>query len=387
MAETHESEFVDYLVLVVKWKKVLVSLAVGLMLFSYLMVYLFVDPQYDSSAIILPTESQQNGISNLMKNIGTLPMGLGGIGTSTRAVDMDLYSTILGSRAMLEKIVMKFDLLNDYHLTSMEKAVEVLRTKIKKRVTDENAYEIIVRASSPRKSADMANYILEELNRDVVELNVAKSRDNRIFLEQRYSEMTKNLRLAEDSLQFYQENTGMLEAIEQSKLIISAYSSLEADLISKQMELAILEKTQSKESPQLESVRLQVNEYEKKLNAMKTGSEGNGVILALDSLPSAAKQYFRHFRDVEIYSKILEFLVPMYEQSRFDEQKNTPVLQVIDFPVVPEKKSYPPRFLFSLIITVVGLLIAFFYILLNENSEWKNSEKMKFIRSNIFKWK
>lgn len=385
MAENHDSSFLDYLVLIVTWKRLFLVLAASLMVVSYLMIYFFIDPEYDSSAVIMPTEDKGlGGISSIMKNLSNVPLGLGSVSKSS---DMDLYTTIIGSRAMLEKIVVKFDLMKDYHQKSMEKAVEILRGKIKKRVTDENAYEITVRATSAQKSVDMANYILEELNRVVVELDVAKSRENRIFLEQRYNEMTNNLRLAEDSLQYYQESTGMLEAKEQSKLIITTYSTFEAELISKQIELSILERTQSKDSPQLQGLRMQVNEYESKLTSMKKKGEENGIILALDSLPSAAKQYLRHFRDVEVYSKILEFLVPMYEQSRFEEEKNVPVLQVIDHPVAPEKKSYPPRFLFSLFITIGGLLMAFFYLLLNENDEWKKSEKILFIKSNILRWR
>jgi len=178
----------------------------------------------------------------------------------------------------------------------------------------------------------------------------------------------------------------MFEAKEQTKLIITAFSSVEAELISRQIELSILENTLSKESPQLENLRMEVKEYAIKLDKMKRGGDNNGIILALDSLPMAAKQYVRHFRDVEIYSKILEFLVPMYEQARFDEQKDVPVLQVVDVPVPAEKKSYPPRVIFSLIITLGGLMITFFYILVNENDNWKKNEKIIFIRENLKKW-
>jgi len=37
-----------------------------------------------------------------------------------------------------------------------------------------------------RKLPTFTNYVLEVLNKTIVELNVAKSRNNRIFLEDRY---------------------------------------------------------------------------------------------------------------------------------------------------------------------------------------------------------
>ncbi|MCZ7614320.1 MAG: hypothetical protein M5T52_12495 [Ignavibacteriaceae bacterium] len=50
------------------------------------------------------------------------------------------------------------------------------------------------------------------------------------------------------------------------------------------------------------------------------------------------KKFLRLYRDIEIYTAILEFIVPIYEQAKLEEQKNIPVLQVIDYGVVPEKK-------------------------------------------------
>ncbi len=385
MADTHDSSFLDYMVLLVKWKRLFIIVAIALFTVSYLGIYFFIDEEYESTATILPTEDKQlAGVSAIMKNLSNLPIGLG---ANTKSADMDLYTTVINSRPVLEQIITKFDLLKDYRLESMEKAVKTLRKQIKGKVNDENAYEITVRASSARKAADIANYVLELLNKTIVELNVAKSRNNRIFLEQRYNEMTSNLRLAEDSLQYYQETTGMFEAKEQTKLIITTYSTIEAELISKQIELSIVENTLSKESPQLENLRVQVKEYAKKLDEMKKGGESNSIILGLDSLPLAAKQYIRHYRDVEIYSQILEFLVPMYEQARFDEQKNVPVLQVVEYPVPAEKKAYPPRTIFTLIITFGGLIITYFYVLVNENDNWKKDEKIKYIRENIRHWK
>lgn len=385
MTDKTNPGILDYLVLLVKWKRLFLVLMAGVFVFSYLAIYFFVDVEYEATATIMPTEEKQlGGVSALMKNLGNIPLALGG---GTKNADMDLYTTILGSRPLLEKVITNFDLLKDYHVNSMEKAVMVLRKKIKGHVTDENAYEIVVRANSAQKSADIASYVLDILNKTVIEFEVAKSRNNRIFLEQRYKEMNENLRIAEDSLQYYQEKTGMFEAQEQTKMIITAYSSIEAELITKQIELSILENTLSKESPELERVRMEVKEYGLKLENMKSEGDKNGVILALNSLPQAGKNYVRHYRDVRIYSSILEFLVPLYEQARFDEQKDVPVIQVIENPVAPEKKVFPPRVVFSLLITLGSVIVGFFYVLIQENDNWKKSEKLIYIRTNLGKWK
>jgi hypothetical protein len=83
---------------------------------------------------------------------------------------------------------------------------------------------------------------------------------------------------------------------------------------------------------------------------------------------------------------MLEFIIPLYEQSRFEEQKNIPVLQIIDKGIPAEKKSYPPRSLFALLITIF-MMVAFLGILTG-NDIFKNSTNPKLIllKKNLTFW-
>jgi capsule polysaccharide export protein KpsE/RkpR len=344
-----------------------------------------VDEEYEAKALIVPAEDKQvTGVSSFMKNLANLPIGLNRPGIST---ETDLYTTIITSRTTIESVIGKFDLLKEYQYESMEKAVKFLQEKIKTEVTDENAYRISVRAKTPSMAANIANYILELLNRSIIDLNKRKSTNNRLFLEKRYDEIKLNLRSAEDSLQDYQQRSGMIEAKEQTRLIMETLSKIEGDLITRQIQLSILENSMSNDSPVLMDLRMQLREYQRKLDEMKRRGGDDKFVLAFDALPEKAKTYIRLRRNVEIYSSILEFLVPLYEQARFDEQKDVPVLQVIDKGIPPEKKSYPPRTLFALMVTLGCSMLSFFYIILQENTEWKKSERISYIRKHLLEWK
>ena len=80
---------------------------------------------------------------------------------------------------------------------------------------------------------------------------------------------------------------------------------------------------------------------------------------------------------------MLEFIIPLYEQAKFDEQKEVPILQVIDYGVPPEKKSYPSRVLFSLIITFASLLIVFLIILIREILQNSDNPKIAMLRKEM----
>ncbi|HSW56697.1 MAG TPA: Wzz/FepE/Etk N-terminal domain-containing protein [Ignavibacteriaceae bacterium] len=386
MAEYKGLDFLDLLVVITKWKKFLLILIISTFVISYLVIYFVIDEEFESKALIIPSDdsSPSGSITGIMKNLKDLPLGLGG---SSKSQSTDLYLTIIYSRSNLENVIKRFSLMADYNLESMEKAVKLISKKIEAEVTDEDAFEITVRAKTREKSADIVNYLLEILNRKVIELNVTKSRENRIFLENRYSELKENLRIVEDSLQRFQESTGLYEAKEQLKLIAGAYTELETKISMKKIELEILENMYEKESPQAEMLRSEISLMESEFNSLKRNKNDESFLLALNSLPENMKNFLRLYRDIEIYTAILEFIVPIYEQSKLEEQKNIPVLQVIDYGVVPEKKAYPPRLLIGSIITLIVLLLVATVLIFKEIIINSNNPKVAYIVSNfnIFK--
>lgn len=373
MSDNKEFNVWDFILVFLKWKKLMIIQLILVAALSYLAIYYLIEEEFDSTAVVIPSSDSQNaGLSAMMKSLKDLPFGMGG---NTKTAEMDMFTTLVHSRTNLEKIVRKFDLMKDYHLNSLEKAEMQLDENIKTKVTDENAYRITVRAKSPQKAADMVNYILDILNETVININVSKSRDNRVFLEQRYNEISEGLRHAEDSLQLYQEQSGLFEAKEQTKSILDAYIDMETEVTAKKMELSVMENLNGKDSPKLEILKAQVNEFEKRLSQMKNNGEQNSILLSVNSLPRKAKNFLRHKRDVEVYSAILEFLVPLYEQAKFEERKSIPVLQVIDHGVPPEKKSYPPRTLLTLIISLGSLFLTMVILLYYENKRSKPKEE------------
>ena len=92
-------------------------------------------------------------------------------------------------------------------------------------------------------------------------------------------------------------------------------------------------------------------------------------------------------REVEIGQSILQFVLPLYEQAKFEEQKDTPILQIIDYAEAPPKKSFPPRALMTLIINFGIFIILTLYIFFKENEVLDGSDKVRFIKKNLFNFK
>ncbi|MFA7228532.1 MAG: Wzz/FepE/Etk N-terminal domain-containing protein [Melioribacteraceae bacterium] len=385
MNEDKGFSFLDYIIIVLKWKKFLLTFTAVIAVITYLGIYFLIRPQFDSTALIVPSEQDQmGGISSLIKSFSNLPVSIPGLKKSSST---DIYKTIIYSRTTMEKLIRKFGLYDEYGYDTMDETIKEARNNVFADETQESAYEVTVRASSPQKAADMANYLVDELNKTIIEMDVRKSKENREFLANRYEEIKINLKVSEDSLTRYQQKTGILMAEDQTKASIEAYTKLEADLAAKQIELSIVQKLYGEDSPQAKNSNISVVEYESRLNKIKSGTDNSNLFLAIKNLPAKGMNYLRLFRDVKINQAMLEFIIPLYEQARFEEQKNIPFLQIIDNAKPPEIKAYPKRFTLTLIITAVILLLAVFSIILREVVRNSDDPELKFVWNNLLSFR
>lgn len=382
MAKYQEFDILDYFIILNRWKILIFLLFFTSCIASYLLIYFFIPEKFDSSALIIPSES--NGMGNfasLLKNFSGLPS----IGGLKQQEDTDLFNTIIYSRSNLEKVVKKFGLYKEYDLNSLEKTLKELKSNITTHESNEGSFEITVRASSPSKSAEMTNYVVELLNKSVIDLHIKKSHDNRVFLEERYAEIKDNLKHAEDSLKYFQSKSGLFSALDQGKAIFETYAKMESDLAVKQLELSVYKKMYGENAGVTQNAELMVDEYQKKLSNVKNSNDNKSLLLSTKNLPENFVTFYRISRDIKIYTSILEFLIPMYEQARFEEEKNVPILQVIDNAVPPEKRAYPKRLLASLVIAALLTFLSLLFILVKMAIKSSSNEKIIYLRREFFK--
>lgn len=366
MPENKEFHLLDYVDFLVKRKELLLLVFVCSIILSYLLILLFVEEQYEATAVIIPRSDDASSLSGgILRSMKAIPFGLGAKSPRT---DLDLYNTVITSRSMMEDVINTFQLVQEYDLDTssiecMELAIKRLRNDIVTKQTEELAFTLTVRAAERGMAADMANYIIRRLNERIVELNVTKSRENREFLAGRVESISTQLGMAEDSLRAYQERTGLIDAKSQLQGIVAAYTSLESELAAKRIQQGILERMYDKGSPQVQEAGIQIEVFEKKLKQMRTESDPGSALLPLKHLPRTVVEYLRRYRTVELNALLMEFILPLYEQAKLEEKKEYPLIQIIDHAIPPAKKSWPPRILFSLLSAVSATLLVYVVLL------------------------
>jgi len=128
-----------------------------------------------------------------------------------------------------------------------------------------------------------------------------------------------------------------------------------------------------------------------KLRQMKFGDDssiesGTDLYVPFKNLPDVGLKYLRYKRDLEIQTKLMEFLLPVYEQAKIEEQKDIPVVLVLDKAVPPQKKTGPKVSIIAAVTLLLSTFISIVFVLFkNSIQEMKREEeKYKKLEKGIF---
>ncbi len=376
---------INYLVILLKYKR-LIIINMLIVIILAVIYSLLMTKWYKSTALIMPPETDKIGLNlNIPLNL-PFAGGLGGDNTFFK------FMSILKSRTIKEKLIKEFDLMEEYGEEYWYKAIKAFEENTDIDVTEEGGISLSVYDQDPVKARDITIRYYQLLDSIFTALSVERAAHNRAFLEDRVADVQYRLREAEDSLKSLQQKTGVLAVPEQIISGIEIISDLEAKILQLEIQLNYLEKTIDRNASQYQQVRQELIEYRKALENLKNGENGRQILATLPPLvdiPEITVNYYRRYRDVQIFNKVLEFILPQYEKARLDEAKDTPNVQLLDFPQVPERKAKPKRAYVVLAITFLYFVLLCTYIItvekLKELSETnpEKYKKLQFIMSNL----
>ena len=86
------------------------------------------------------------------------------------------------------------------------------------------------------------------------------------------------------------------------------------------------------------------------------------MMLPFNEIPELSVEYIRLYRNVTLQEKILEFILPQYEQAKIQEAKDTPSIQILDKANYPIKKHRPKRALIVIFYCFLGTLFCLTYL-------------------------
>jgi tyrosine-protein kinase Etk/Wzc len=349
-ASTPNIRSLYYLEILLRWKKFIIVNTVVLALITT-GICLLLPNWYKSTASILPPKQQDLfgsavGASSLLKGLAG-GKALSSLGKSSSSYS---YLAILKSRTTMVAVIDKFQLMTVYEIANnnMDLAIKALEGNVLAEAQDDDNINIEVMDKDPQRAADMANYFVDLLNTTSIRFGTQEARSNREFIERRLDQCREDLSRSEDSLKAFQEKKEIFISTDEKNSSIAAYAELYATKAKKEIEIAVLGKYVAPDNPTLQEKRAELSEISKKVS----------------TFPAAGLEGVRLYRDVMTQEKILEFLLPIYEQARIDEKKDVPVLLVLDKAEPATRKTKPARMIIVLLISfvVVAFSIAMVFL-------------------------
>jgi len=375
---THEYRVLDLFLILYRWKKFIVLVTAIAIIIGIALTFV-VTRYYKSVASVLPPKERDmmSGLAGLTSLARSLPSGIGKLASVTE--DQYNYVAILRSRTVEEAAIRKFDLLRIYEVSdsSTEKAAKIFRANTEVDWTDENTLEIRVWDPEAQRAADIANYLVAILNQRSYELQTQEAHNNRLFIEQRVQQNREDIMRTEEDLRNLQEREGTVVAPGANGTAISAVAELYGMKAVNEIQLGVLKRTVGETNSQYIQKKVENEIIDEKLK----------------KFPEIGMESLRLYREITIQQKIMEFIIPLYEQAKFDEHKDVPVAYVLDKAMPGERPDRPKRLFIVGAATILGFIISLIIIIANEYSshlkvnapdQW---ERLAAIKKSIFRQK
>ena len=332
---------------------------------------------FKSFAVLMPPKAESDhGIFQDFEG-----MAFGNLFSSGSDEIANSLLAILKSRTMMESVVSKMDLINLYETEYMEEAVEILRENLKYELLEEGTISISSFVSTPwfsnHQDADMASnlateiviYIVDELDRVNKSLQTEEARYHRLFMEKRYNETVRKLNISENQLRLFQLKHNTLNLVEQTKAAIKIAADIKSQILIDEVKLGVLLETFKSNHHEVQKINLEIIELRaqlKNLDYSSTGSDHieDNLFPLFSEVPNIKFELMGLKREVEIQNTLYAFLTQQYEESKIQEARDTPTIQILDTANYPEKRYQPKRTLMVVGYSMIMLCLSIIYVIL-----------------------
>lgn len=352
----------------------------GIALLANIAIAFLIPKQYQSTARIMPPESSGSGSALLAALAGRALGGdvLGGFAASMLGGHNtgSLFIDLLRSNTVTSRLVDRFQLQSVYHKRyRVDAAKALVRRTLIEQDKKSGVITITVTDASPQRARDIAQAYLDELNQVVNRTNTSSAHRERMFIENRLASVRAELDRAQEALSNFSSTHMTVDLREQTRATVDAAAKLEGNLIATQGELTSLQEIYGDSNVRVRAAQARASNLRRELaklggtsaslsKSVDDDSDSNSTLGSSDNLsypplrqlPRLAVPYGNLYRNVRVQETVFELLTQQFEIAQIQEAKDIPVLSVIDPPGTPEKQSFPPRALLTLVLTLVEWL-------------------------------
>jgi len=374
MNEKPTGNFWFFLELMAKRRNFIISFVVIFTLIAVIVSFVL-PKKYKATAIILPPKD----FSTVTPGGGYLSDAVSltkGVSLPIMVTPSDVYAQMLKSTTIAERIIDTFNLMEYYHTDNFTDTYEVLMYYSDFRVSDVGLLEVSFIDKNPARSAEIANTFIKEL--EIVNRTIVSDRlkQNKNFIEERLNGVKNELDSTRKVFEEFQMTNKAIDFSEQTRLAIDQAVALKIRMAELDLNIKIKETKLGKDHSDLKELVQQYQTVKDQLNTLENkNADSSFFSLPISAIPSLRGQYETLYSRVKVNESLYKILLEQYEQVKFQEQENTPVLSVLDWGRIPEVRYSPKRtlivvstFALSLLLSILLAAFAEYYHRLEKTS-------------------
>ena len=324
----------------------LIAMTFGGALLALALAFLLA-PRFTAHATFLPpappSGSADNPLSLLIK-------------TPSNAI----YTGLLLSDNVLTDVVSHSNLQPAFKAKDLEEARVMLKRKVSVSTETNGFVTLKVTSTDPKQAQEIASSFLWALSRLNNRMAINQAAQQRCVFQTELEREKNDLSAAEVNLKTAQEASGVVLPISQTLAGLSAIDSARAEIRAKQVALASLLQGETEQSPDVVQARSEIAVQEAQLRKLQSdlaATPGSGFSAA--QAPSLNLRFLQLEREVKYHQVLFDITAKQFETAHLQESSAAPGVQVVDYPELPLRKSWPSKTLFTAAGAFLGLLAAF----------------------------
>ena len=348
---------------------------------AFLILALIIPPEYTATTRLMPPDPSGGqgmallaGIAGKLGAIGAMGGELLGITTSG-----ELFAGVLQSNTVQNDLIQKFDLRRVYGRKRLIDTRKELSSQTDVSI-DRKSGILTIRVTDhdPKRASAMAHEYVAELNNVVIQLNTSSAHRERVFLEERLGQVKMELEAAEKDFSQFSSKNAAIDIKEQGKAMVESAAILEGQLIAAQTELQGLRQIYTDQNIRVQTTQARIAELRRQIMKMAGKADATAAEPAREDelypsireLPLLGVAYADLYRRMKVQETVFETLTQQYEIAKVQEAKEVPSVKVLDPAEIPEKKTFPPRTLLTLLGGILALAIGAAW--LTAKDHWTN---------------
>ncbi|OQX56617.1 MAG: hypothetical protein B5M53_00485 [Candidatus Cloacimonas sp. 4484_209] len=390
MVKDERLDFWVFLETFLKWWRIIVFNVLTITLLT-IIISLLLPKKWTATAIILPPTLSSNSLN--IEDVGSI-YNLSSMALSAMPgiiSPSDIVSGIMQSETIMRHIIDRFDIMKHYRIKTLDDAFKKMKKIIHISVTQDQMVKIEVTTEDPEYSAEIANALVEEVDKFNREVLMTTGKQFRIFLGNRLKEAEDELRSAAESLKVFQEKYKIFSLDIETKKSLELLATLQGQIVAKKVQVNALRSYSYKNNPQILKLKKDISALEKQLKEIEYGTPvksklksrkdfGVGFSVPLNDVPDVGFKLTQLEMNLEVKKTVYSLLAEQYEKAKILESKDTPTITVLDKARPPDLRSFPKRKKLVVIAFIISIIYGFFIAIVCEGLDRITRDHRKYSR-------